>query len=381
MSNNDFINFCRPSLDENDFQAVMESIQSGWLTTGPNTQAFEEDFRKYIGVRNAIALNSCTAGIHCALLALGIGQGDEVITTTYTFVATAQAITWVGAKPVLIDIDLETLNILPDEIEKAITPNTKAIMPVHFAGLSCEMDRIQQIADKHNLPVIEDAAQAIGSKYKGKKIGTLSDISVFSFYATKNMTTGEGGMVTTNNDELAEKIRRFGFFGISKEIWQRYDQQKAWKYDILSQGYKYNISDILSALGLEQLKKIDQFNKVRKGYAHELIEGLKDIEEIRLPIEQNNIEGNWHLFPVLINDSTKTRDDLMGFLRNNNVGTGVHYIPIHLFSFYQKKYGYKPGDFPNAEKVFNSEVTLPLYPSLNSEQIKKIICSVRKFFC
>jgi len=243
------------------------------------------------------------------------------------------------------------------------------------------MDRIQQIADKHNLPVIEDAAQAIGSKYKGKKIGTLSDISVFSFYATKNMTTGEGGMVTTNNDELAEKIRRFGFFGISKEIWQRYDQQKAWKYDILSQGYKYNISDILSALGLEQLKKIDQFNKVRKGYAHELIEGLKDIEEIRLPIEQNNIEGNWHLFPVLINDSTKTRDDLMGFLRNNNVGTGVHYIPIHLFSFYQKKYGYKPGDFPNAEKVFNSEVTLPLYPSLNSEQIKKIICSVRKFFC
>ncbi|MBN1205670.1 MAG: DegT/DnrJ/EryC1/StrS family aminotransferase [Myxococcaceae bacterium] len=376
----DFINYCRPLLEQAELEAVQKVLESGWLTTGPNTEAFENEFKQAVGARHAIALNSCTAGLHVALCAMGIGPGDEVITTTYSFVATAHVITWVGARPVLVDVDPETFNISPEQLEKAITPRTKAIIPVHFAGLPCDMDRIHEIAARHDLWVIEDAAHAAGVDYKGAKIGSFGDVAVFSLYATKNITSGEGGVVTTSSDELAAAIRRLGFFGISKDIWERHGKPRAWDYDVRSQGFKYNLSDVLAALGRVQLGRLDTFNRMRRDMAHRMLEGLSGIKGLQLPREYPYAQRNWHLFPVLVTDGAERRDALITFLRERKIGTGLHYIPIHLFTFYQQQYGYKPGDFPHAEKVYATEVSLPLYPALKDEAIGWIIQSVRDFF-
>jgi dTDP-4-amino-4,6-dideoxygalactose transaminase len=376
----EFIHFCRPLLDDSDLNVVHQVLESGWLTTGSQATAFENDFKEAVGAQHAIALNSCTAGLHAALCALGVGPGDEVITTAYTFVATTHVITWMGARPVLVDIDPDTLNLNPDLIEEAITPRTKVIMPVHFAGLPCEMDRISKIASRHGLHLIEDAAQAAGAQYNGAKIGSSGEIAVFSLYATKNVTSGEGGMLTTNSESLAQAIRRLSFFGITKEIWERNGKPRAWQYDICSQGFKYNISDVLAALGRQQLKRLDEFNGRRRHLAHRLIDRLKQIDAIRLPREYENVKRNWHLFPIHVREGTERRDQLIDFLRERMIGTGVHYIPIHLFTFYQEQYGYKPGDFPVAEETYATEVSLPLYPALSDDAVERIIESVQDFF-
>ncbi len=376
-----FIQFCRASLSEEEASVVEKVIESGWLTTGPNVAGFESEFKEYIGCEHAIALNSCTGGLHCSLSALDIGEGDEVITTPLTFVATGHVIVWTGAKPVLVDIDPNTFNIDPQKIESAITPRTKAIMPVHFAGLPCDMDRILDIAKRHNLAVIEDAAHAVGSEYKNKRVGTFGDSTVFSFYPTKNMTTGEGGMVTTNNAKLAERIRKFAFFGINKEVWERYGKKQSWQYDIILPGYKYNMSDVLAAIGRVQLKRLDAFNARRSEIAEEFKSRLKGLEEhISFPPERADCKHNWHLFPILLDKTSKTRESLIEFLGERQIGSSVHFIPLHLFSYYQDAWGWKPGDFPEVEKVFKNIVSLPIYPGLSSADVDRIIDTLFRFF-
>lgn len=379
--NESFLAFCKASLSDEEIDVVAKVIESGWLTTGPNVAAFEKEFKEYVGSKFAIALNSCTGGLHCSLLALGVQSGDEVITTPLTFVATGHVITWVGARPVLVDIDPKTYNIDPGKLEKAITPKTKAIIPVHFAGLPCDMDAILAVARKHNIPVIEDAAHAVGSEYKGKKVGVLGDVTAFSFYPTKNMTSGEGGMVTTDNEEMADRIRKFAFFGINKEVWERYGKKQSWQYDIILPGFKYNISDIHAAIGRVQLKKLDEFNRQRKEMAQVFKAQLSCLGEcISLPPETPETVHNWHLFPVLLNKTDKTREELIEYLHQNNIGSSVHFIPLHLFSYYQKAFGYKKGDFPATEKVFERIVSLPLYPALSWGDIERIINAIFVFF-
>ncbi|MEC7641801.1 MAG: DegT/DnrJ/EryC1/StrS aminotransferase family protein [Nitrospinota bacterium] len=379
--NKPFLAFCKASLSEEEAEVVAKVIESGWLTTGPHVAAFESEFKSYVGSQHAIALNSCTGGLHCSLLAAGVQPGDDVITTPLTFVATGHVIVWTGAKPVFADIDPETFNIDPRKIEQAVTPRTKAIVPVHFAGLPCEMESILAVGRKHGIPVIEDAAHALGSEYAGKKIGSWSDTTVFSFYPTKNMTSGEGGMVTTDNDELADRIRKLAFFGIDKEVWERYGKKQAWHYDIILPGYKYNMSDIHAAIGRVQLQKLDEFNERRFQIAQTFKHRLKGLEEfITLPPERGEAKHNWHLFPILLDKTGKTREALIEHFRENGVGSSVHFIPLHFFTFYQEALGFKKGDFPASEKVFANIVSLPIYPSLSEGDIEKIISVIYGFF-
>ncbi|RKY89127.1 UDP-4-amino-4,6-dideoxy-N-acetyl-beta-L-altrosamine transaminase, partial [candidate division KSB1 bacterium] len=271
-----FLPFHQPSIDGEEIQEVVDTLKSGWITTGPKTKLFEKKFQEYIGCKYAIAVSSCTAGLHLALVAAGVGQGDEVITTPYTFATTGEVIIQIGAKPVFVDIEEDGFNIDVTKIPEAITPETKAIIPVHFAGEPCDMDEIMKIAQENNLFVIEDAAHAVGAEYKGKKIGNIGDVTVFSFYATKNLTTGEGGMVTTNNDELAEKIRLLSLHGISKDAWKRYTAEGSWYYEILYAGYKYNMTDIQASLGIHQLNKLEKFLSIRQKYAQRYSSAFAD---------------------------------------------------------------------------------------------------------
>jgi dTDP-4-amino-4,6-dideoxygalactose transaminase len=377
-----FIQYCRASFSREEIDVVAKVIESGWLTTGPNVAAFESEFKAYVGSKHAIALNSCTGGLHCSLAALGVGPGDEVITTPLTFVATGHTIVWTGAKPVLVDIDPKTYNIDPVRVEKAVTAKTRAILPVHYAGLPCDMDAIQDIARRRKLAVIEDAAHAAGSEYKGKKIGVVGDVTCFSFYPTKNMTSGEGGMVTTDDDALAERIRRFAFFGISRDVWERYGKKQSWQYDVVLPGFKYNMADVLAAIGRVQLRKLDEFNRRREDMARTLQTRLAPLAEfIILPPEGSaHMRHNWHLFPVQMKPARKNRDELIEFLRQNDIGSSVHFIPLHLFDYYQKAFGYKKGDFPETERVFENILSIPLYPALSSKDIDRIVSAMFAFF-
>ena len=374
-----FLPFHVPSISEEEIQEVTDTLRTGWITTGPKTKLFEEKFSKYVGSKYAIAVNSCTAGLHLALVAAGISQGDEVITTPFTFAATGEVIIHAGAKPVFVDVEPTSLNIDPLKIEKAITTRTKAIMPVHYAGLPCRMAEILEIASAYNLIVIEDAAHAIGAEYLGKKIGTLGDITVFSFYATKNLTTGEGGMVTTNNEELAEKIRILSLHGLSRDAWKRYTAEGSWYYEILFAGYKYNLSDIQAAIGLHQLNKFEQFQKTREEYVQIYNQGFKNLPEITLPRNDGNRHA-WHLYVIKLNLDLLniSRNNFIKALSANNIGTSVHFIPLHLHPYYKQKFDFKMGDFPIAEEAFQRVISLPLYPAMTPKDVQDVICIVRE---
>jgi dTDP-4-amino-4,6-dideoxygalactose transaminase len=375
-----FLPFAQPLITDEEVKEVSEVLRSGWLTTGPKVHEFQDRFREYIGSKRAVAINSCTGGMHVALTALGIGPGDEVITTTTTFAATGHVIALLGAKPVLVDIEKDTYNIDPKEIEKAVTEKTKAILPVHYAGHPCEMDAIMDIANEHKLFVVEDAAHTVGTDYKGKRIGTIGNATAFSFYAIKNMTTGEGGMITTNDEELADKMQKLLYFGINKDAWKRYEQAGTWYYEIETLGYKYNMDSMQGALGVVQLRKLDGFNKTRSEYAAYLTKRLEHLEELQLPVAREGIKHVWHLYPILVKtENLKTsRNEFIDALRAENIGTSVHFIPLHLHPFYQKNYGYKKGDFPNADYAFERMISLPLYPKMTKEDLEDVATAVEK---
>lgn len=376
----EFLPFYKPFIGQEEIEAVTETLKSGWLTMGPKTRQFEKEFFQYIGTKHAVAVNSCTSALHLALIAYGIKQGDEVITTPFTFASTAEVILYTGAKPVFVDIDENTFNIDPTMIESAITSKTRAIIPVHIAGQPCEMDKITQIAKEHKLLVIEDAAHSLSSEYKGRKIGKIGDATCFSFYATKNLTTGEGGMITTNKDEIADKVRIIRLHGMSRDAWKRYSSKGSWYYEITDQGYKYNMTDIQASIGLCQLRKLSEMQRRRKEYVNMYNEAFSKFEEIATPYIRRNIKHSWHLYVIQIRPQLLRidRDEFIEQLRKENIGTSVHFIPLHLMPFYQKNFGFKKGDFPKAESVYERVISLPLYPGLAPEDVEGVIRTVIK---
>jgi UDP-4-amino-4,6-dideoxy-N-acetyl-beta-L-altrosamine transaminase len=375
-----FLPAFKPFINDAEINEVIDTLKSGWITTGPKVKLFEEEVQEFIGSKHAIAVSSCTSALHLSLVAYGVGSGDEVITTPFTFASTINVIIHQGAKPVFVDIDRETYNIDVTRIEDNITEKTRAIIPVHYAGHPCEMDDLMEIAQKYDLIIIEDAAHAFSALYKGRKIGTIGHITCFSFYATKNLTTGEGGMITTNDDEVAEKVRMLRLHGMSRDAWKRYTSKGSWYYEVVYPGYKYNMTDIQAALGLAQLRKINHMQRRREEIAKMYNEAFDDLTEVIIPQVKDYVRHSWHLYPILLETNLLkiNRNTFIEALKAENIGTSVHFIPIHLHPYYREKYGFKQGDFPNAEYVYEREISLPIYPSMTDEDVETVITAVKK---
>ena len=371
--------FHRPWLGEEEEREIIDTLRSGWLTTGAKTHEFERQFAAYIGCKHAIGLNSCTAGLHLALVSLGIGPGDEVITTPITFAATANVIVHQGAKPVFVDVEPETLNIDARQIESRLTEKTKAILPVHLYGHPCDMDVILRLAQKRSVAVVEDAAHAVESEHHGRKVGSIGDLTAFSFYATKNMTTGEGGMLTTDRDDLAEKIRILSLHGITSDAWMRHGEDGYVHWDVLYAGYKYNMFDIQASLGIHQLKKVEFFWQRRKRWVELYNEAFGNMPEIRLLSEKSHVKHAHHLYPIVVKteEMTVTRDGMLRALEESGIGVGVHFRALHLMSFYAKTFGFQRGNFPNAEYASDRLLSLPLYPKMEEEDVRRVIAAVQ----
>jgi dTDP-4-amino-4,6-dideoxygalactose transaminase len=374
----DFLVFGRPQIEEDEIAEVVATLRSGWIGTGPKTTAFEEAFRTMIGAQHAISVGSCTAALHLSMLVSGIKPGDEVITTPMTFCATANAITHVGAKPVFVDIDPQTLNIDPAQIENAITSRTRAIIPVHFAGRPCDMQSITAIAKKHNLMLIEDAAHAIESRTPDGKIGNIGDLTCFSFYVTKNITTAEGGMITTNNAEWAEKLKIYALHGLSHDAWKRYSDSGFKHYEVQFPGFKYNMTDLQASLGLHQIKRLDKNLRHREAIWQRYNEAFQNLPiELPYPIEKNTVHAR-HLYTILI-DPKETgikRDTFQHELFKRNIGTGIHYTSVHLQPYYRDIQGYLRGQFPAAEYISDRTLSLPLGPSMNDQDVEDVVEAV-----
>ena len=375
--------FGKPNFGDEEIAEVVDTIKSGWVGTGPKTKKFEDEFAAYVGARFAVALNSCTAGLHLSLVVSGIGPGDEVIVPPLTFGATANVVEHVGAKPVFVDIDPETLCIDPNQIEAALTPRTRAIIPVHYGGMPSDMDAICMLAEKHSLTVIEDAAHAIGAKYKGRMIGTLSPLTNFSFYANKNLSTAEGGMVTTNDPALEEKLRVYHLHGLSRDAWKRYHTKEFSMSEVMVPGYKYNMTDIQASLGLHQLRKQEQFIARRQELADYYDEAFSELDgmvrTVRRP-KDGQTRNVLHLYPILI-DTTRlkaSRDRVISALLAENIGASMHFYPLHMHPFYREKYGYQPDDFPVARRVGESEISLPLVPQMSYRDADDVVAAVHK---
>ena len=375
-----FLHPFKHSIGEEEIDEVVDTLRSDWITTGPKTFKFEEMFSKTVNSKYAIAVNSCTAALHLAIVALGIGKGDEVITTPYTFAATSEVVINENATPVFVDVEKDTYNIDPVKIEEKITDRTKAIIVVHYAGQACEMDKIMDLAEKYDLYIIEDAAHAIGSKYKDKRIGSIGDFTCFSFYATKNITTAEGGMITTKHGDLADKIRMLSLHGISKDAWKRYSSEGSWYYEITYSGYKYNMSDLQASIGIHQMKKLDQMQKRREEIAEKYNRAFGQIPQITTPTVKKYTTHAWHLYPVQVNSELLSinRNEFIEALKAENIGTSVHFIPLHLHPYYKEKYGFKGDDFPIAESLYNNEISLPIYPKMEDKDVEDVISAVKK---
>jgi dTDP-4-amino-4,6-dideoxygalactose transaminase len=374
------IPFYRPDVGEEEVAAVVETLRSGWLTVGPRTQRFEQDFAKTIGSAHAVAVSSCTAALHLALDALDLNPGDEVITSTHTFTATAAAIVHAGARPVLADCTADTLNLDPEEIERKITPRTRAIVPVHFAGHPAAMDEILQIARRHRLTVIEDAAHALPASYRGRPVGTIGDVTAFSFYATKNITTGEGGMLTTADDSLAERLRTRRLHGMSRDAWRRYSGDGSWRYDVTYPGFKYNMTDIAAAIGLVQLRRLPVLHQRRRHLAALYEEMLVDVPELELPVTHSDVEHAWHLYVVRLRPRQLRihRDELIELLKAEGVPTQVHFMPLHLHSYYRDAFGYRPEDFPVASDVGERILSLPFFTLMCDDDVRYVAATLRR---
>lgn len=376
----DFLPLSKPTLKKEEINEVVSSMKSGWITTGPKVIEFEKRLQEYTGAKHCIVLNSGTAGLHIALIALGIKAGDEVITTPMTFAATVNVIEHVGAKPVFVDINPDTMNILEDQIEKKITKKTKAIIPVHFAGQPCDMDRILSIAKKHKLAVIEDAAHSIGTEYKGRKIGTLSDMTVFSFHPLKNITTGEGGLITTKSDKLNEELRLLRFHGITASAWDRYSKKGKVQYELVIPGFKYNMLDIQAGIGIHQIGRLDGFIEKRTKLAELYNRELKNCDGISIPgVVDYDCRHAWHLYIIKVNlEKLKiSRNEFIDELKKFNIGTGIHFPAIHIQPYYRKKYGYKKNDYPESAFVSDRIISLPLYPRMKAADVKYVSNAIK----
>jgi dTDP-4-amino-4,6-dideoxygalactose transaminase len=374
-----FLPFHSPVITEKEISAVVEVLKSGWLTTGKKVHEFERGFADFVGCHYAVAVNSGTAALHLALAAIGIQAGDEVIVPTMTFAASAEVVLYFGARPVLVDCEADTLNLDPDRLAAALTPKTKAIIPVHFGGQPCDMDSILRFAREHDLRVVEDAAHALPAYYRGRPIGGIGDITCFSFYATKTITTGEGGMATTENSGWADKMRMLSLHGISHDAWNRYSAEGSWYYEILCPGYKYNLTDIAASLGIEQLDNCNVFFEARRQIARAYDEQFADLPEIKTPLCRPGVQHAWHLYVIQLQLERLTinRRDFIEALRQKNIGTSVHFIPLHLHPYYRNTFGYKPEDFVNASAVFERIISLPIYPKMTDEDINDVVEAVR----
>ena len=373
-----FLPFAFPDLDESELNEIREALNSGWVTTGPKTKQFESEFGAAVGAKHAIAVNSCTAAMHLALDAIGLKRGDDVVTTPYTFAATAEVIRYFDARPVFVDVEPEFLNIDPALIERALTPHTKAIMPVHIAGLPADLGRIHEIARRRGIPVIEDAAHAFPSTYGGKTIGALSDITCFSFYATKTITTGEGGMICTENDALAERCRIMALHGISKDAWKRYTAEGSWYYEIIAPGYKYNMTDVASAMGLAQLRKARTMFERRKEIARRYNDAFSPIAEVQVPGDRRDAQHALHLYMLRLNLDRLSIDRarFMQELKKRNIGASVHFIPLHCHPYYRETFGYRETDLPVAFREYTREVSLPIYSRMTDGDVGCVVEAV-----
>ena len=370
------IPFAPPYITEDEIKAVTEVLKSGWLSLGHKTLEFEKAFGEYVGSRYAVATDSCTGALFLSLKVLGIKEGDEVITTPFTFAATANVIVHCGAKPVFVDIDKKTYNIDADKLAEGITDRTRAIIVVHYGGQPADMKKAMKIASEHNLQVIEDAAHAAGAEYEtGRKVGSLGNLTCFSFYPTKPITTGEGGMITLDDGALCERLRILRLHGMSRDAWKRYLQEGNWYYEITEAGYKFNPSDIASAIGGEQLRKLDWMNERRKTISEYYDERLQGLRIVR-PYLDPKIKSSYHLYPIRVISYDRSR--FITQMAQKGIATSVHFIPLHLMPFYQREYGYKRGDFPIAERVFEDIVSLPIYPQLTEKQLDYIIKNVKE---
>jgi dTDP-4-amino-4,6-dideoxygalactose transaminase len=368
-----FIPFAPPLIGDEEKREIIDTLESGWITTGPKTEAFEQAIVDYVGGGYAVAVNSCTAALHLSLLAAGIEEGDEVIMSPYTFASTGHVACYLGAKPVFVDIDPATYNIDPAQIEGALSDRTRAILPVHYGGHPCDMEAIRLIAAKRDLIVVEDAAHAIGAEYQGKKVGALGHLTCFSFYATKNMTTGEGGMVVAPDEEMAQRIRVLSMYGISdaRRIWKRYAPKGSGVDDISTLGYKCNMMDIQASLGLPQLKKLDGFIERRSQFASIYDEVLAAVPGLQRPSVLGDVKSAWHLYPILVPEGCN-RDALIEELKEYNIGTSVLFQPLHLHSYYEELLGEQEGKFPVAESVYRRVVCLPISPKASEEDIRYV---------
>lgn len=379
----EFLPFSKPSISDNAIADVVACLKSGWITTGPRVTQFTEDLKAYFQAPHALPLASATAGLHLALIAMGVQPGDEVITTPLTFAATLNTIVLAGAKPVLIDIDPQTLNMDLNLLQAAITERTKVIMPVHFAGLPVDMDPLYAIAQHYGLRVLEDCAHAIGSEYKGKRLGGFGDTQVFSFHPNKNMTTGEGGCVVTRDQQLADQIARLRFHGIDRQSWNRYGKGGNQDYEIVLPGFKYNMMDLQAAIGIHQLKELQGFIERRNELADRYHEALSDWPQWDLPIrpEFDHVHS-WHIFTPLIKEDVAgmDRNEFMQAMKEQNIGTGLHYRAVHLYPFYRQEYGFNLGDFPHAEDVCDRIVSLPLFPGMTDAEHDRVLDVMYKIF-
>jgi perosamine synthetase len=361
----------RPSYGEEEFQAVREVMASGWVGLGPKTAEFEQKFAEYLGVRHAVALNSGTAALHLAMMAAGV-EGKEVVTTPLTFVSTNHAILYVGGKPVFADVEAATGNIDPDSVRKRITKKTRAIVCVHYGGRPCKMEALELLAKEHNLVLIEDAAHGCGGEYRGRKLGAIGSLGCFSFHAVKNLATGEGGMLVTNDDAAAARLRKLRWLGISKDTWSREEQKHySWRYTVEELGFKYHMNDIPAAIGLVQLRRLDEMNARRAAWARRYDEALADLEWIDRPVAEPNTKPSWHNYAI----QTDQRDDLNAYLADRDISTGVHYLPNNHYPMYKTC----KGPTPVCDRIWKRLLTLPLYPDLTEEDFSRIVTGIREF--
>ncbi|MDP5131708.1 MAG: DegT/DnrJ/EryC1/StrS family aminotransferase [Paraglaciecola sp.] len=383
MSTNSFLPFALPEIGEEEINEVASALRSGWVTTGPKTKQFEADFTAFLGdnTLESIAVNSATSGLHLALEAVGVTCGDEVIVPTYTFTATAEIVRYLGATPIMVDVDPATFNMTAASFSAAITDKTKAVVPVHFAGLACDMDALIQVARKHNIKIVEDAAHALPTRYKGMLVGTLdTDITVFSFYANKTMTTGEGGMVVTRNPELAKRCKVMRLHGISRDAFDRYVSTKpAWFYEVIAPGFKYNMPDISAAIGIHQLKRLPAFQEKREVMASIYFEAFKDLP-LEMPAAAVGDDSHaWHLFPVKIKpEAGIERSRFIEKMAEIGIGCSVHFIPLHLHPYWRDTYNLTPEMFPVAQRIFEQEVSLPLYTKMTKDDQLRVIAAVKQ---